>query len=135
MSLSGDWYHELGSKMILNVDGRDVTGQYWTAVGDATGSYELSGRTNTENTIVGFAVAWQNSYGDNESATSWSGQYHGDEDVLITTWLLTEQTDDTNDWKSTVVGKDTFQRQPPTEELVRHASRFRVPSHPTRLPK
>jgi hypothetical protein len=97
--------------------------------------YELSGRTNEDNTVLGFSVAWQNSYGDSESVTAWSGEYHSDEDVIVTTWLLTVQTDEVNDWKSTTVGKDVFQRQAPTERVVAQARRFRAPAHPVRATK
>ncbi len=135
MPLSGDWFNELGSKMSLKVDGQDITGEYQTAVGNAEGIYDLSGRTNESNSILGFSVAWQNAYGDNESATAWSGQYHSDEDVIVTTWLLTDQTDDADDWKSTLVGKDVFQRQAPKEQAARQARLFRAPSHPASLSK
>jgi hypothetical protein len=135
MAFSGDWFNELGSKMTLEVDGQDITGEYYTAVGDAKGIYDLSGRTNESNTVLGFSVAWQNAYGDSESATAWSGQYHGDEDVIVTTWLLTDQTDEADDWKSTLVGKDVFQRQAPTEQAARQAKLFRAPSHPASLRK
>lgn len=135
MPLSGDWFNELGSKMTLKVAGREITGQYYTAVGDAEGIYDLSGRTNDGNTILGFSVAWQNSYGDSESATAWSGEYHSDEDVIVTTWLLTDQTKESDDWKSTLVGKDNFQRQPPNERIASQARLFRAPSHPASLTK
>jgi hypothetical protein len=135
MPLNGDWFNELGSKMTLNVDGQDISGKYFTAVGDAEGIYDLSGRTNEDNTVLGFSIAWQNSYGDSESATAWSGEYHSDEDVIVTTWLLTDQTDEANDWKSTTVGKDVFQRQSPSERAVSQARRFCAPAHPLRSTK
>ena len=135
MPLSGDWFNELGSKMSLKVDGQDITGEYQTAVGDAEGIYDLSGRTNETNSVLGFSVAWQNAYGDSESATAWSGQYHSDEDVIVTTWLLTDQTNESDDWKSTLVGKDVFQRLAPKEQAVRQAGLFRAPSHPASLRK
>jgi hypothetical protein len=56
MPLNGDWFNELGSKMTLNLDGQNI-----------------------------------------------SGEYHSDEDVIVTTWLLTIQTEEANDWKSTTV--------------------------------
>ena len=135
MPLNGDWYNELGSKMTLEVDGQKIRGTYYTGVGDAEGIYQLSGRTNESNTVLGFSVAWQNSFGDSESATAWSGQYHGDEDEILTTWLLTDQTDEKDDWKSTTIGQDVFQRQIPKEEAVQKAKLLRAPSHPARLSK
>jgi hypothetical protein len=133
MPLSGDWYNELGSKMTLVVDGQHVTGHYYTAVGDAEGIYHLAGRTNRDNTVLGFAVAWQNEYGDSESATAWSGEYHDSDDIIVTTWLLTSQTDEPDDWKSTLVGKDIFQRQSPDKDAVSRAKLMRAPSHPADL--
>lgn len=133
MPLSGDWFNELGSKMTLQINGQDVTGYYYTAVGDAEGIYNLAGRTNNSNTVLSFSVAWQNDYGDSESATAWSGEYHDQDDIIVTTWLLTSQTDEEDDWKSTLVGKDIFQRQSPNKDAVSHTKLMRAPSHPTGL--
>jgi hypothetical protein len=132
MALDGDWFNELGSRMTLQVNGQDVSGHYYTAVGDAEGIYDLSGRTNKDNTVVGFSVAWQNTYGDSESATAWSGEYHEDEDIIVTTWLLTAQTAEADDWKSTLVGKDVFRRQSPAKDAVSTVRLMRAPSHPQR---
>ena len=133
MPLNGDWFNELGSKMTLQVNGQDVTGNYYTAVGDAEGIYELAGRTNGTNTVGDLSVAWQNAYGDSESATAWSGEYHEDEDMIVATWLLTSQTAEADDWKSTLVGKVTFQRQAPGKDVVSRARKVRAPSHPAGL--
>jgi Avidin family len=135
MPLDGDWYNELGSKMTLEVHGQEIRGRYFTAVGDAEGIYHLSGRTNESNTILGFSVAWQNSFGDSESATAWSGQYLSDEDEILTTWLLTDQTDEADEWKSTNIGQDVFQRQAPNKQTIQKAVLLRAPSHPARSRK
>ena len=44
------------------------------------------------------------------STTTWSGQWQQIKfDIYIyTTWLLTSQTEPTDNWESTLVGKDTF---------------------------
>ena len=63
MDINGDWFNELGSKMVLQVHGSTITGKYHTAVGDADGIYELVGRVSIpadENRTLGFVVAWQN---------------------------------------------------------------------------
>ena len=44
MSVTGNWYNELGSVMSLVVDGASITGIYQTAVGDASGIYQLVAR-------------------------------------------------------------------------------------------
>lgn len=136
MDLNGKWYNELGSCMTLTVNGNSVTGTYQTAVGDASGTYDLVGRTDTDNDAsqaVGFVVAWQNQYGSSDSVTSWSGQYQIIEgvDTIVTTWLLTQETDTNDDWASTLVNKDIFTKTSPNEEKVQELIKKGVKaSHP-----
>ena len=46
------------------------------------------------------------------STTTWSGQWQKTRSGIriFTTWLLTSQTEPKDNWKSTLVGKDTFYR-------------------------
>ena len=119
MHLTGDWYNELGSMMALKVEGNLVTGTYHTAVGEAVGRYPIIGAIDKhpigQNQAVGLVVVWQNEQGNTHSVTTWSGQLQTIQgrEVLKTTWLLTRETDPNLDWQSTLVGTDTFTRQPP----------------------
>ena len=124
MDLNGTWYNELGSCMTLTVNGNSITGTYQTAVGDASGTYDLVGRTDTDNDesqCVGFVVAWQNQYGSSDSATAWSGQYQiiDGVDTIVTTWLLTQETNPDDDWASTIINKDLFTKSLPGEEKIK----------------
>lgn len=138
MDLNGTWHNELGSSMTLTVNGNSVTGTYQTAVGNASGIYDLVGRTDTDNDssqAIGFVVAWQNSYGSSDSVTAWSGQYQiiDGVDTIVTTWLLTKETDSNEDWKSTIINKDIFTRTAPSEEKIQEFIKKGVkPSHPNK---
>jgi hypothetical protein len=134
MDLNGDWFNELGSKMTLTVTGQAITGMYQTAVGDADGIYALAGRlsiSEDEQVTLGFVVAWQNDKRSTDSATSWSGEAReiNNDETILTTWLLTVETTPDDDWKSTLIGKDTFTRNQPGEQAIAKANSIRPPSH------
>jgi hypothetical protein len=136
MKLDGVWYNELGSKMQLAVNGAAITGTYVTAVGDASGTYPLVGRTETGapgSQSIAFVVCWQNDAGNSGSCTAWSGQLQPDadgNDSIATTWLLTADTDVSDDWQSTSVGQDIFHRDAPAKSVTLVADLRRQPSHP-----
>jgi len=53
--------------------------------------------------------------------TTWSGEVQTDKDgeeVIRTTWLLTMETAQNANWKSTLIGKDTFTRTKPTKAQI-----------------
>lgn len=140
MALEGTWFNELGSEMILEVNGIIVTGTYQTAVGDAQGIYELYGATdfepvNPNNQAVGFVVAWDNQYGSSHSVTAWSGQWQmiNGQETITTMWLLTSETDASQDWQSTLIGKDAFTRNQPPQEQIEMKARRSAWSHPTKF--
>src|SRR6266545_2318681 len=126
MQLKGTWYNELGSEMILTtVQAGRVEGTYETFVSEcAKGKYLLIGRTDTDNDAaenIGFVVSWENENGSCDSVTTWSGEVQTDKDgeeVIRTTWLLTMETAQNANWKSTLIGKDTFTRTKPTKAQI-----------------
>ena len=138
MGISGSWYNELGSQMDLNVDNKgSVTGQYWTAVGDATGRYPIVGWAErvagqTGSTAVGWVVLWLNAAGNSRSVTTWSGQYQivNGEEHILTLWLLATETNPGDDWKSTLAGADIFQRTRPHASQVALRQARGPASHP-----
>ena len=138
MNLNGTWYNELGSSMTLVVNGNSITGTYQTAVGDASETYDLVGRTDTDNDArqaVGFVVVWQNQYGSSDSVTTWSGQYQNINgiDTIVTTWLLTQETNPNDDWASTIVNKDIFTKTAPIEEEIQQQLKRGIKaSHPNK---
>ncbi len=127
MDISGLWYNELTSQVEFQVNGNRVIGKYWTAVGDAVGEYSLIGQINNSNNlgqVIGFVVLWQNEFRGANAVTTWSGQVqlddNGDE-TIVTTWLLTLETDVDSDWKSTLIGKDTFTRNPQNKNQYKNS--------------
>lgn len=139
MNAAGIWYNELGSEMVLTVNGASVTGTYNTAVGHAGGEYALVGGLDVDGDptdagqAIGWVVVWTNqAKGSSHSVTTWSGQYQiidGNEEIE-TLWLLTSETPTDEDWAATQINKDTFKRTQPTPEAIARAYRKRMPSHP-----
>ena len=119
-SVAGEWYNELGSKMVVS-DKTDAEGQftgvYHSKVGEATKQYPLVGRYdvagNTTHGTMGFTVQWHNAFLNSKSVTTWSGQRQLDaagQPCILTTWLLTSETAQAGDWASTMVGTNVFTR-------------------------
>ncbi len=126
MNLNGKWFNELGSVMEITISNKNITGTYHTTVGNASGDYELVGQTDNdedESQSIGFVVLWNNSYGSSDSITSWSGQAQviDGEEKIVTTWLLTSETDEDDVWHSTLIGKDIFTRDPKPEEKIQRS--------------
>ncbi|KAJ3851417.1 Streptavidin-Homobiotin complex [Lentinula lateritia] len=117
-ALSGNWTNELGSTMILTADQNGgLSGQYSSAVGNATNFYNLTGRFDTlppsdAGISVGWVVDWKNDLLNAHAVTTWSGQYFDNDDVetILTQWLLTTSSSQADVWKSTLVGHDEFTR-------------------------
>jgi hypothetical protein len=134
MDIKGEWFNELGSMMRIDVHGATITGKYQTAVGDADGLYDLVGRVSLpedDNRTIGFVVAWQNDKRKTDSITTWSGEVRevNGTQFITTTWLLTEETNPKDDWKSTLVGKDLFTRVRVDPDSSLKLRAFRRPSH------
>ena len=144
MGIDGVWWNELNSKMTIKMDPADsraISGEYQTAVGDATSrTYPLMGRCDdsgaaVKNKTIGWVVAFdppdppppgKPPYAP--SLTSWSGQWHEVTDTtgkvvefIATTWILTRQSDPPDDWDSTMVNKDYFFRTKPTPDQLAKA--------------
>jgi Avidin family len=136
MSLSGEWINELGSRMKLEADeGGYLVGTYHTQVGNAEGVYALVGAYDKDgghgSQSLAFCVSWKNDDLNSHSATAWAGQFQRDKDgdVIRTTWLLTRETDNPDDWESTNVGQDVYRR---VLEGQRWASARAAAPHPMR---
>ncbi|ELU08736.1 hypothetical protein CAPTEDRAFT_81373, partial [Capitella teleta] len=117
--LSGPWYNQLGSEMILrhSVDGL-LYGEYRTGVERKP---ESAGTTHsivigaapydTPSATFGMAIMWRNG----SSTTAWTGQClvceESGNETLVTSWLLRSTVDTCTDkWKSTMIGRDFFTR-------------------------
>jgi Avidin family len=116
INLEGDWYNELGSKMTIKINGSQISGAYQTAVGEASGLYELVGSFDASpdslNPSVGWVVTWNNASENSNSVTSWCGKLQeiNGKETITTMWLLSDDIDPIDNWKSTIIGKDVFIR-------------------------
>jgi hypothetical protein len=110
--IRGNWYNQLGSRLFVEVDGSGtLTGEYRSGTGPFAGiDYPLNGSCDPRPTAcamaLGFVVDWREVHG----ATAWVGHYLPEEDVIRTTWIIATETNPKDDWKSTVIGHDVFQR-------------------------
>jgi len=129
MDVSGLWYNELNSTMELAVNGKQLTGRYVSAVGQAQGPYELTGFLDVDDAspTLGWVVVWKNARAYAQSVTAWTGQAQtaGGEELIDTTWLLTRSTAVQEDWESTMIGKDLFRRVRASAEEVHKAKALR----------
>ena len=141
MTLEGEWWNELGSKMVITLDPGDplaIVGEYHTHVGDAKSrTYPLTGRCGTpgpESQVVAWVVAWDppddpdpGAPPNKPSVTGWIGQLQSDPqtstEFISTTWLLNRTTKLVDDWQSTIVGADYFTRQQPSAEKLELSQR------------
>jgi hypothetical protein len=129
MDISGTWYNELNSTMELAVNGKQLSGRYTSAVGQAQGPYELTGYLDVDDATptLGWVVVWKNAKAHAPSVTAWSGQAQTvlGEQLIDTTWLLTRSTAVQEEWESTMIGKDVFRRTKATAEEVERARTLR----------
>ncbi len=138
MDLEGIWYNELGSKLIIeSVNDGKIEGKYETTVGSAQGIYALSGRVEKTaqpqlNQSIGWVVVWDNEMTNNNCVTSWSGQLQemDGEKVIHAYWMLTIETSSRSNWKSTMIGHDTFKRQFTSSDIINELVNSRNISHP-----
>lgn len=129
MTMTGDWYNELGSHLQFSADPfGGITGTYVSAKGHAEGTYTLVGRYDTPTeeswgTPIAWTVAWSNEHHDAGSVTCWNGLYteEGGERICAT-WLLTASAPLDDVWESTTVGQDIFTREPPSPERAEQAA-------------
>ncbi|CAB4001749.1 Hypothetical predicted protein [Paramuricea clavata] len=140
LKLPSQWYNELGSTMTLtSLDPfkGNFAGKYKSAVGNAGHEYDLVGKFDTHGGTLGWIVSYQNKYLNAHSTCTWSGHIElspckDQRPVILTTWLLTSQTGNKDDWPSTNVGFDTFTEYPPSQEQIEKAKLRRQFSHPKR---
>lgn len=126
--LTGTWYNELGSMMKLTAtaDGM-LSGSYFSAVGEATDFYVLTGRFDSappsgDGVSVGWTVTFFNAKLNAHSTATWSGQYFAEgKPEIVTQWLLTTSSTKAAEWQATNVGHDEFTRTPPSEADIAQA--------------
>ena len=125
MDVGGIWYNELNSTMFLEVAGKTISGWYISAVGEASGPYDLIGFLDEGRfPTLAWVVVWRNQHKEVPVVTAWSGQaqtLEGGIDQIDSMWILTESTAVKEDWQSQMIGKDVFNRAIASAEDVRRA--------------
>ncbi|KAK3103811.1 hypothetical protein FSP39_022092, partial [Pinctada imbricata] len=109
---SGTWKNELNSTIILFCNNGQLSGMYCSSVGNATDYYKLSGRYTMIglNATVGWSVAWNNSRGNSQSTTSWTGLYYKATDTIQTQLILVSYTPINDFWRAFTTNQDQFKR-------------------------
>ena len=121
---------------ITSAQDGQLSGTYESKVGEAKYQYVLTGRYDSTvgtGRSIGWTVTWKNTFLNAESTTGWSGQFQPSEcgePQILTTWLLTAETDPQDDWNSTNVGFDTFTRLIPAPEVCERVLKSGRISHP-----
>lgn len=111
-SLTGTWRNELGSELVLEDDHEGVlSGRYHSGAGALPGvAYPVCGSSdpapNGSCRVLGFVVDWKELH----ALTVWSGQYHSVDDTIRATWVMTTETKENEEWRSTFIGHDVFRR-------------------------
>ncbi len=131
--LSGIWYNDLGSEMILKQDSRGIiVGDYRTGVERKRGSagtsyslvYGMGSRSNKKSTFA-FFVIWSKG----ASVAGFVGQCNicgvDKREQIESAWVLRKRVSKCgDDWKSTMSGENTFtraeQRPGPRKRLGTH---------------
>jgi hypothetical protein len=124
--LSGTWYNQHGSELVLEVgeDGK-LTGSFRSGTGLAVGAGACQ--------VVGFAaqdlVTFAANFGEYGSLTAWTGHLVTEgEPTLHTMWhmtvLMPSRHPERDLWKGVWTGSDVFRRTPQERTVGR------VPSHP-----
>ncbi|XP_031553095.1 uncharacterized protein LOC116290228 [Actinia tenebrosa] len=127
--ITGTWYNELGSEVILNQYANGIiVGEYRTAVERKKGSageshskvYGISTPGNPNSTFA-IMVVWRGG----ASVTGWVGQCHicgeNKTEIIETTWLLRSKLEKCGDnWKSTMYGENSFTREEQKEGPRKH---------------
>jgi hypothetical protein len=117
MPLTGVWVNEHKSIMVIAEDSDGgLTGTYRSLIGRDTRKRPLSGRASSEEAgkqLLGFTVCFQIENpaegAGYHSLCTWSGWARRKE--ITTNWLLTTSVLDPKDeWSSTRLGQDTFER-------------------------
>ena len=132
------WHNQLGSTMTLtdwDESKGSFSGKYCSAVGKAKHEYDLVGRFDTEGDTLGWVVTYRNNYLNAHSTCTWSGYVEmspgkKSKPIILTTWLLTYQTGNADDWAATNMGLDSFSVDPPSEEQIAQAILRHQFSHP-----
>lgn len=110
--LFGRWVNQRNSTLLLKPSGLPggLTGEYQSAVGNASGTYALTGSYDPAGCTLGFCVTWVNSVnGNSQSTTCWVGEaQNGAINTMYT--LVYAIPPKTEPWRQYITNVDYFRR-------------------------
>ncbi len=111
--LDGTWVNQLGSEVTFTADALGgLRGEYCGGAGALAGHrYPIIGSFQPDplagNVPVAFMVRWSEAH----CLTTWCGHYLADGEEIHTTWLMSSEGEQGDEWKSTLIGHDVFRRR------------------------
>lgn len=112
--LNGVWRNQLGSELVVHADTFGaLTGSFRAAGGHdqaghaVTGSYDVT--ASGDDCVLAFTVRWPEAHG----VTVWAGRFRHEDGTLVATWLMTSDLPPEEEWRSTLIGHDVFERVAP----------------------
>lgn len=109
--LGGHWVNQRNSTLLLKPIGPGMlSGQYRTAVGNASGTYTVVGSYEPERCTLGFCVTWNNAvHGNSQSSTCWVGEEM--DGHLRTMYVhVYGMSDSADSWRQYTTNVDIFDR-------------------------
>ena len=118
----GSWESELGSVLkIEKIESNQLIGTFTTHTGSTQGTYAMVGSIGFDTRLrvtdvggsVGWVVSWNSGESPENSVTTWTGQFKKNADneyVIVATWLYCRGMKPEDDWNSTLIGSNTFNR-------------------------
>jgi hypothetical protein len=121
-SISGTWYSSAGSRLVLDEQGRALTGKFDSNQEGEDEFLPVFGSIDPDQTVSHRAMSFSVSWADDKtqpgrrSVTSYTGQYRvrddGAEEIEII-FLLVDDTKSNALWRAAHISADRFTRTPP----------------------
>lgn len=115
--LNGTWYSAVGSKLILEVNGTEITGKF-DSTQDPGAFVPVTGvvadvTAGSDFIPIAFTASWPGGDGYSPSVTSYTGQYTEENGVekIETIFLLADQEQSTVLWRFSRISSDVFTRR------------------------
>lgn len=111
--LDGTWVNQLGSEVTFTADPLgSLQGEYCGGAGALAGHrYPIVGSFQPDPLNVTVPVAFMVRWSEAHCLTTWCGHYVADSEEIHTTWLMSSEADQGDEWKSTLIGHDVFRRR------------------------
>ena len=128
MTLVGQWINEFGSIMTISAaDNGIFTGSYSSHTG-ATGSYTVVGVYDTQpesfSQALAFSISWRDNSAPPDPSFHWVSAFSGqlqtvnNQPTITSTYLLQQNTQNSDNWESTIVATARFTPYTPSQSVV-----------------